>query len=230
MIRWYKKLIILFVTITLIIVIIFTPLLFYVFNTNYYLTLYEKNGVFNSIDKEDAIILTNELIKFLKNGEPFKAFNLKNNVAFFTADEISHLNDVRILFKKIFTVYYISVGLSIIFIVLLFEKKIKNYFKNISLVFLIPSLIIVFFLIVLYFAGQNFIPLFDKFHTIFFPQGNYAFPENSTLITLLPLGFFYDFFIKLVKSSLMFSIILIIVSIIFYIIYKKSFNNKFKEG
>jgi len=230
MTNWYKKLLISIGTITIMIVIIFTPLLFYVFNLNYYLSLYEKNGVYESIDRQDAIKLTNELIEFLKNKEDFKPFILKNNLPFFTSDEISHLGDVRNLFNKIFLTYYISLGLSVFFIAALFEQKIKNYLKNISLLLILPSTLIILFLILLYFFGQNFLSLFDKFHTIFFPQGNYAFPESSTLITLLPLNFFYDFFTRLVISSLIFAVILIISGIIILLISKKVFKNNSSGG
>lgn len=221
-----RKLIIAIGTITMIVVIIFSPLLYYVFNINYYLSLYEKNGVFEFVDRQDAIRLTEGLIGFLKDKEDFKPFILKNNLSYFTTDEISHLGDVRILFNKIFLTYYICLGLTLIFIAVLFEKNIKNYLKNISVLLMLPSAILISLLLILYFFGQNFLPLFDKFHLIFFPQGNFAFPEDSTLITLLPLNFFNDFFTRLVTSSLLFAAVLIITGAVIFIISKKFLKDR----
>lgn len=210
----------------MVVVIIFSPLLYYVFNINYYLSLYEKNGVFEFVDRQDAIRLTEGLIGFLKDKEDFKPFILKNNLSYFTTDEISHLGDVRILFNKIFLTYYICLGLTLIFIAVLFEKNIKNYLKNISVLLMLPSAILISLLLILYFFGQNFLPLFDKFHLIFFPQGNFAFPEDSTLITLLPLNFFNDFFTRLVTSSLLFAAVLIITGAVIFIISKKFLKDR----
>lgn len=210
----------------MVVVIIFSPLLYYVFNINYYLSLYEKNGVFEFVDRQDAIRLTEGLIGFLKDKEDFKPFILKNNLSYFTTDEISHLGDVRILFNKIFLTYYICLGLTLIFIAVLFEKNIKNYLKNISVLLMLPSAILIYLLLTLYFFGQNFLPLFDKFHLIFFPQGNFAFPEDSTLITLLPLNFFNDFFTRLVTSSLLFAAVLIITGAVIFIISKKFLKDR----
>lgn len=210
----------------MVVVIIFSPLLYYVFNINYYLSLYEKNGVFEFVDRQDAIRLTEGLIGFLKDKEDFKPFILKNNLSYFTTDEISHLGDVRILFNKIFLTYYICLGLTLIFIAVLFEKNIKNYLKNISVLLMLPSAILISLLLTLYFFGQNFLPLFDKFHLIFFPQGNFAFPEDSTLITLLPLNFFNDFFTRLVTSSLLFAAVLIITGAVIFIISKKFLKDR----
>jgi len=210
----------------MVVVIIFSPLLYYVFNINYYLSLYEKNKVFEFVDRQDAIRLTEGLIGFLKDKEDFKPFILKNNLSYFTTDEISHLGDVRILFNKIFLTYYICLGLTLIFIAVLFEKNIKNYLKNISVLLMLPSAILISLLLILYFFGQNFLPLFDKFHLIFFPQGNFAFPEDSTLITLLPLNFFNDFFTRLVTSSLLFAAVLIIAGAVIFIISKKFLKDR----
>jgi integral membrane protein (TIGR01906 family) len=222
--NWLKKLIILVGTISIMVVIIFSPLLFHIFNLNYYLSLYEKNGVYNYIDKQDAIKLTGDLFGFFKENKEFKPFVLKNNLAYFTAEEISHLKDVRVLFNKIFLAYYICLGLTIVSVTGLTEKNKKKFLKSISVLLILPSAILIFLLLLLYLFGQNFLPLFDKFHTIFFPQGNFAFPEDSTLITLLPLGFFNDFFEKLVICASIISCALIITGFSISLISKKYFK------
>ncbi|MHB1376623.1 MAG: lipoprotein intramolecular transacylase Lit [Candidatus Humimicrobiaceae bacterium] len=222
--NWLRKLIIFIGTVSIIIVILFSPLLFYIFNSNYYLALYEKNGVYDYIDKGDALKLTGQLFDFFKENKEFKPFPLKNNLPYFTQNEISHLEDVRILFNKIFLAYYICLGLTVVSIASLIEKNKKKFLKSISILLIIPSAILIFLLLLLYLLGQNFLPLFDKFHIIFFPQGNFAFPADSTLITLLPLGFFTDFFEKLVISASIISFALIITGISISITLKKYFK------
>jgi uncharacterized membrane protein len=86
--------------------------------------------------------------------------------------------------------------------ILLVEKKPKRFLKNISLSAMISSAVLICLFALLYFLGNNFWALFDKFHYIFFPQGNWAFPEGSLIITIFPFGFFYDFFFKLITVSL----------------------------
>lgn len=224
--NWLKKIIIAIGTASIIVVILFSPLIAYIFNLNYYLGLYEKNGVYASIEKEDAVRLTEDLFGFFKENKAFKPFTLKNDLPYFTAGEISHLEDVRILFNKIFLAYYISLGLAVLSVIGLIEKNGKKFLKNISLLLILPSAILIFFLLLLFLFSQNFLPLFDKFHYIFFPQGNFAFPEDSTLITLLPLGFFNDFFERLVISSVIISCISIISGVLLSIALKKYFKRK----
>ncbi|MHB1346227.1 MAG: lipoprotein intramolecular transacylase Lit [Candidatus Humimicrobiaceae bacterium] len=228
--NWLKKIIIAIGTASIIVVILFSPLIAYIFNLNYYLALYEKNGVYASIEKEDAAKLTEDLFGFFRENKAFKPFTLKNDLPYFTANEISHLEDVRILFNKIFLAYYICLGLAFLSVIGLIEKNNKKFLKNISLLLILPSAILIFFLFLLFLFSQNFLPLFDKFHYIFFPQGNFAFPEDSTLITLLPLGFFSDFFERLVISSVIISCVSIISGVLLSISLKKYFKKKESVG
>jgi uncharacterized membrane protein len=78
----------------------------------------------------------------------------------------------------------------------------------------------------LYFFGNNFISLFENFHYIFFPQGNWAFPEGSLIITIFPFGFFYDFFFRLLLSSLLISIILLFAGVAGIILSNRKIRKK----
>jgi len=155
--------------------------------------------------------ITRSVFNFFKYRQQFSEFELKSNIDYFNEDEISHLNDVRILLNKIFITFYSSIFAFIILALLLIEKKYFIFIKNISLIFVISSSAVIAFLIVLYFIAGNFGSLFDKFHFAFFPQGNWAFPEGSLIITIFPFGFFYDFFFKLLMTSFIISIILVII-------------------
>ena len=189
-------------SILLLIIIFLSPLAYYLYNFNFYNSLFVKNGVYEVLDKSDVKQLTENVYDYFKYKRDFETFELKGNIKFFNETEISHLDDVRILLKKLLTVFYVSIALFAVFTVLLIEKKPKKFLKNISLSVLISSAVLICLFVLLYFLGNNFWALFDKFHYIFFPQGNWAFPEGSLIITIFPFGFFYDFFLKLVTVSL----------------------------
>ena len=93
--------------------------------------------------------------------------------------------------------------------------------------FLISSSVFIFFVLLLYFFGNNFLELFENFHLIFFPQGNWAFPEGSLIITIFPFGFFYDFFFKLILNSLIIALVLFALGIAGVVVTKK-INDKLK--
>ncbi|MEA2016146.1 MAG: DUF1461 domain-containing protein, partial [Actinomycetota bacterium] len=159
-------------------------------------------------------------VSFIDEGE-------KGEVSF-TANEISHLYDVRKLLTGIFIIYSGGILLFIIIIVLLMERNAKSIFYSTGLVFTISSILMIIFITVLYFMGKNFPVLFENFHSIFFPGGNYAFPRGSLIITLFPAGFFYDFFVRLMMASVIISNILLPVGIFFIFILKITKKNKRK--
>lgn len=200
-------------SILLIFIIVLSPLAYYLYNFNFYNSLFVKNGVYEVLDKSDVQKLTENVYDYFKYKRDFETFELKGNIKFFNETEISHLNDVRILLKKILTVFYISIALFVLFTILLVEKKPKRFLKNISLSAMISSAVLICLFILLYFFGNNFWALFEKFHYIFFPQGNWAFPEGSLIITIFPFGFFSDFFYKLITVSVVIAVILLALAI-----------------
>lgn len=225
-----KKTLILINSILLIIIILFTPLAYYIFKSGYYATLYEDNGVFSILNKSDVLDVTEKIFKFFKYESELDPLDhtIKvrysdesiSTVASFRPEEISHLDDVRILLVRIFILYCVSIILFVIMTFLLIEKNIKNFIRNLGLIFTISSSFMLLFIIILYFLGENFPVLFDNFHKVFFPQGNYTFPGGSLIITLFPSGFFYNFFIRLILSSTIISVVLLVVGIIFTNIFK----------
>ncbi|MCJ7727441.1 MAG: DUF1461 domain-containing protein [Actinobacteria bacterium] len=225
-----KKTLILINSILLIIIILFTPLAYYIFNPGYYETLYEDNGVFSILNKSDVLDITEKIFKFFKYESDLDPLDYTiqvrysdesiSTVAAFGPDEIRHLNDVRKLLVKIFILYCGSIILFVIMTFLLIKKNIKNFIRNLGVIFIISSTSMLLFIIILYFLGENFPVLFDNFHMLFFPQGNYAFPGGSLIITLFPAGFFNDFFIRIILSSTIISVALLVIGIIFTSIFK----------
>ena len=232
-----KKTTIFINSILLIIIILFTPLAYYIFNPDYYATLYEDNGVFSILNKSDVLDITGKIFKFFRYESDLDPLDYtiqvrysdesRSSVAAFGPDEISHLYDVRKLLVKIFILYCGSIILFVIMTFLLIEKNIKNFIRNLGVIFIISSAFMLLFIIILYFLGENFSVLFDNFHMLFFPQGNYAFPGGSLIITLFPSGFFNDFFIRLILSSTIISVALLVIGIIFTNIFK--FVKKYRQ-
>jgi len=214
-------------SVLLIIIILFTPLACHVCNRGYYETLYEDNRVFSILNKSDVMDATEEIFKFF-TGRTTTLQTIKvrysdesmSTAASFRPEEISHLNDVRKLLVKIFILYCGSIILFVVMTFLLIEKNIKNFIRNLGAIFIISSSFMLLFIIILYFLGENFPVLFENFHLLFFPQGNYAFTEGSLIIILFPSGFFYDFFIRLILSSTIISAVLLVTGIIFISIFK----------
>lgn len=121
----------------------------------------------------------------------------------------------------------LAIFLILALILYLINRKIYKFLRGISLIFLISSSVFILFVLLLYFFGNNFFELFENFHLIFFPQGNWAFPERSLIITIFPFGFFYDFFFKLILNSLIIALVLFACGITGVIVTKR-INNKLK--
>lgn len=113
---------------------------------------------------------------------PFTSVEPIIQCPYFTTDEKSHLYDV----KKLSTLALISWGLLSILLLGLF----KFYGTQVRFIFYSSIKILVFIFIT---GGITALfwweSLFVLFHQVFFPQGNWSFPENSMLITLYPKQF-----------------------------------------
>ena len=84
----------------LIVILLFSSLTFLVYNFNFYNKLYEKNGVYEILDRSDTAKITMQVFEFFKSGKEFESFKLKGNINYFNDTEISHLLDVKILLNK----------------------------------------------------------------------------------------------------------------------------------
>ena len=215
----------------LLIIIFFAPLRYYLYKYSFYDKLYENNRVYQVLDSNDVDRITKDIFAFFKKNEPLEAFKLYSNAVYFDYDQVSHLDDVRILLEKILLTLYAAISLFIFFMLVLFfiKRNFSGFLKSLSKVFIISSSFMLVFLLILYFLGNNFWLLFERFHFIFFPQGNWAFPEGSLIITIFPFGFFYDFFFRLLFSSFVIAIILIISGMVGIIIIKKTRKRIFYE-
>ncbi|MCJ7472314.1 MAG: DUF1461 domain-containing protein [Actinobacteria bacterium] len=201
----------------------------YLFNIDFYDRLYDQNGVYEKLDKDGVLGMTKEIFSFFKyqdelDGQIRYADVSRSSVAFFTENEISHMVDVRNLIFKILLLFYGSLLVLIVLLILLLilERKHARRLRGTGLVFVISSSAVLFIFIILYILSMNFSHLFDNFHLIFFPQGNFMFDSNSLLITLFPFNFFYQYFTRLVISSIVLSFIFLFIGIFLLNIHKIS--------
>ncbi len=206
-----KNLILVFSALILFIIILFAPLRYYIYDYKFYEKLYESNGVYDVLDKDDVSILTYNTFDFFRHQRDYEPFGLKGNISYFDSGQISHMEDVRKVLDGTLITLYISIFLfSCLLLTLIFGKNLVKYFKNLSIIFLAASALMLGLVVVLYFFGNDFFTLFENFHHIFFPQGNWQFIEGSLIITIFPFGFFYDFFFNLLRSSFIIAIILFV--------------------
>ncbi len=225
-----RKTLIFLNSVFLIVIIIFTPLVYYIFNLNYYDHLYQKNGVYLILNKDDVLKVTLKIFKFFKYRQEMKPMGYDTFVRLsdeseseavnFSNNEIMHLKDVRSLLLNIFILYCAAILLFIAVTFFIIKINSSASLKDLGMVFIISSGIVLFFILILYLLGNNFPFLFDGFHKMFFPQGNYSFPSGSLIITIFPFGFFYDFFLRIILSSAVLSVIIMAVGIILMTFYR----------
>ncbi|MAG38588.1 hypothetical protein CMO90_00705 [Candidatus Woesearchaeota archaeon] len=180
-----------------IILILFLPLKLLVFCEQNYFSLFEKNNVYENMDMSEVKLILLNLLFF---------FNEEEELFYFSSDEKAHLEDVRILFKKLFLLLKVSIALLFVSLIGLYALS-KNFQDEFFKALFLSGICSFVFLSLLFFASLNFSITFDGFHKLFFPQGNYLFSSESLLITLFPEKFFKDFFIRVLFGSLILSII-----------------------
>ncbi|MCX6709725.1 MAG: DUF1461 domain-containing protein [Candidatus Woesearchaeota archaeon] len=190
-----------------------------IFNGAYYRSEFRRIGVYDSFYKIgiDSGAVDSELSKILLFFQG-KA-NLENGLL--SGEEISHLNDVRILINQGLCLFYL------LFLLLLIMGLFIALEKNRSFIFYSPrsAVIIAFAFFGLILAFSFFPHVFERafviFHWVFFPQGNWAFPAGSRMLLLFPEQLFRDF---LVHSSLLFLCEAIALFLAFLLIKRERFK------
>lgn len=127
----------------------------------------------------------------------------------YTAEEVSHLQDVKNVIDLTSLIWYVVCGLSIAFLIWMLVTKSWTQLRHSF--FWGAVLTILLMLTVVVFTVFSFNALFEKFHAIFFPQGNWTFSESSALIRLFPLPLWLNAFILISVYALLISLLLLIV-------------------
>jgi len=159
----------------------------------------EKNNV--SISNSEK--LTKNIIEYLKGNE-----ELDNN---FSKNEINHMQDVKKLIDLAKLIMFISAAIIIISI-LLALFIIKKLLKLLKAIFFGALVTLAILILIALGAMFNFGSSFAYFHELFFPQGNWMFPQGSLLITLLPQSFFVSISQAIFTSGIILSLTLIVLT------------------
>lgn len=131
----------------------------------------------------------------------------------FTANEQAHLHDVRRLL-------FVAGGLFFIGIVVLMTHWFTLTYPERLGILLTPLLITLQTTPLI--LTTSFSLLFERFHQIFFPQGNYAFPVDSLLIQTYPESFFLSMGIVLLISFVKLQALKLLV---LWLVHKRSARN-----
>ena len=190
-----------------------------IFNSSYYRSEFRRIGVYDSFQEMgvDSGTVDSELSKILLS---FQGKGMLEN-GFLSGEEISHIDDVRILINRGLFLFYLL--FSIFLIICLFialEKNSKFIFYSLK-----SAVIIAFAFFGLILTFSIFPLVFERgfviFHQVFFPQGNWAFPDESRMLLLFPEQLFRDF---LVHSSLLFLCEAIALFLAFLLIKRERFK------
>ena len=116
--------------------------------------------------------------------------------AVFNEDEKSHLKDVKALIRFIFLLHFLSVPA---LLACSYGESHSEVFKRVKKIVKKGSLLLLMLIAIL--SLIPFQTLFTHFHYLFFPQGNWMFPADSTLITFYPKVFFLKYAVAIAVNA-----------------------------
>ncbi|MBD3156101.1 MAG: TIGR01906 family membrane protein [Candidatus Aenigmarchaeota archaeon] len=136
----------------------------------------------------ERLELSKDVLSYIK-GESNDS--ILRDTRLFNEREISHLSDVRILVGETDYLGLFSFLILILSIFFLISRGVEKY-QIVSYLFnaAVTTLIFVSLFSIVSTIDFNF--LFIGFHKIFFPQGNWSFHSQDTLIQLYPAKFWFD--------------------------------------
>lgn len=146
--------------------------------------------------KQDRLYWGTISIDYMNNQEGIDFLakqRLSDGTPLYNERELSHMLDVKILFKKMVTAWYLFFA-GIVGIELFAWKKgwLTDYWMAISHG---GQLTIGLILVILFIVAISFNKLFTAFHRLFFTGDTWLFLYSDSLIRLFPLRFWQDAFI-----------------------------------
>ncbi len=165
-------------------VIILGNFRYLVLDVNFYDSLYQESGVYQTFSKSQAIAITRNLLGYFKG-------QTKIDQGFFSGQAILHLKDVKGLI--IFATSLLYLSLSFVGVVTLTLIAKRKYQALISAFFTSSLITIVFVLFLSLGIFKAFEPLFTKFHHVLFTNNLWLFPASDNLVKLFPQEFFITF-------------------------------------
>jgi integral membrane protein (TIGR01906 family) len=191
------------------------------FNPDYYEKEFSKWGVYSAfesrgISKEELDFKTLQTLVFLRGGGELPS-------DFFLPDEESHMNDVKNVMRIIDVLWNALIALfisSFIAITGIFKadgiRKAARIFTKTALA--MGAILGLFGILMLF--KINFESVFFLFHKIFFPEGNWSFPPESTIITMFPGEFFQGISARIIFFSAC-EILMLSLALIFWMRFRR---------
>lgn len=182
-------------------IIVILPLVIYLFSfltLLYNLDFYNSLFVQTNVDVAQALSLTKELFDYFKNNN-YAAPTIKT----LTENENSHILDVKILLTASVIIFCLLLTITIF-------KLSRAKQKRQSLLF---GCLVSLFLPLLFFL-VDFSYLFTVFHRIFFPQGNWLFPQDAVLVSVYAADFFYLFAFRIILRGMLISVVFLVFAIL----------------
>lgn len=152
------------IIIAIILIILLTPVLAIIMNEDHTTKISEKYASKPELNKD--------IHQFLNNNEPLGKE--------FTEEEKQHMQDVKILVLTAKILFVLSCT-TIIFL--------RPTLKELKIALIISLIILTTILI---FTITNFQTTFTSFHKMFFQDGTWTFPSQSTLLQIYPKQFFIE--------------------------------------
>lgn len=172
---------------------------------SFYLAEFQKTGIYSNFeDKSLPPLLARQLTNYFRDDS-----DMPPNISKFDISESYHLRDVKLIVLSLRRIFYMSS-----FLLLCGIAPLLFYFRgyirrNLPMLLIYFGLSIIGIGLLLILLALNFSWSFTIFHEIFFPNGNWQFPRESTLIMLLPEQFFQDAFIAILLRTGFFGILLL---------------------
>jgi len=172
-------------SISTIVIVLLANFEMFAFSSSYYQKQFASLEVYSDfemrgISRQRVNLYSEKIILFLTGKGELPA-------GFFNSDEESHMMDVRHLFLAVNYAFIAAIALSAASIALLlglFKRqgagKAASCFSKAAIS--VTALIAIAGVLLIF--QKNFERIFIAFHKIFFPSGNWAFPEGSTIIKI----------------------------------------------
>lgn len=179
--------------IALVFIVVWSSFAHFLFNKSFFLKEYKKNGTYDVIPENLSAAVTDNLFRYFQNQEELR---------YFSDEERSHLADVKVIIGVGYLIYAIAIIAAVFCVGLIFRRNLgkkrifhyagasRDFFAHLSLASLVTVGLVAVVLAVSLIGG--FDAIFTAFHHVFFPQGNYSFPDYYPLIVLFPGKFFED--------------------------------------
>ena len=177
--------------------ILLANIIYVTFDEGFYHKLLEKHNSYSRFDNRETVDTTiSGLIAF---------FTGKDSVppAIFDDNERSHLVDVKVLLDKVRLFLGVVTLLFAFYLTSTFLSPVEKRARLLALgrTLMLGGGLTLLLIAALVIAAVNFSPFFRLFHEMFFPQGNWSFPMESTLIRLFPWEFFFDLTVAVIART-----------------------------